>query len=276
MIAVDDDSCRSKNYSMSTKRKKPEHGKRLEQRRKELSYTTEDVVGRANDVIQGFIDEDEYAHEKPHETNKTMWNRLEMGDRAPNMLKVYEIKAIAEALQWSPQQLADALDIALPKSLRDEGFSSFFHQSVFYGDKSEISIIKAYDARYDTGMSDYPVPTAFLKNRRMNPKRAFLVVVRDELFMDEWSRREFAPFTELWCVLSDESPQEGNIAIVEVPGYTDKYGVYYEQGQSYITLACLEPNLKPVVIERSNVKVVAVLAFDVRPRLKNLDSLEPL
>jgi len=276
MIAVDDDSCRPKTYSMPKKRKKPEHGRRLEQRRDELDRTIEAAVDLANDVIHELIESGEHQHEKPHETNKTTWWRLEMGDRPANLLKVYEIRAFAEALDWSPQQFADALDIVLPKSLRDEGFSSFFHQTVDDGDKSEISIIKSYDARYDIGMSDYPVPTMFLKNRGMNPKRSLLVVVRDELFMDEWTRGEFPKLTELWCVLSDDAPYKGNVVIVEVPGYENKYGVYYEQEQSYVIFSCLEPDLKPVIIAREDLRIVGVLAFDARPRLKNLESLEPL
>ena len=81
-------------------RQKPPYGKRLEERRTELHKSRQ----RIEDETRGTIYE--------------MWlHRLEFGEKSPDTLTLTEIDKLARALEWTPHQLTEALEIELPEGL---------------------------------------------------------------------------------------------------------------------------------------------------------------
>lgn len=274
MYAVDVKQSVKHNEAMPKKRQKPDYGRKLEQRRFELANRTmEEVVNRANDTIDKLIKQGSFSKENPHPTNITNYWRIETGVRKPFNLRKYELVALASALEWTPKQLAAILDITLPKSLDGHDETPFMltsHQSTHMG------TIKSYDPRFHEGLVAIQVPKVFLQSIKLADERALGVVVSDSLFMDETCRRDYPKLTELWCVLWQGKPQVNNVVIIKVPNFQDVYGVYLEQGQPYVILNRFDPPTPPVVVHKDELDIVAVLTHEVRPRVKNLQTFDPL
>jgi hypothetical protein len=79
------------------RRPKPEYGKRLEARRKALRKSLDDIVNELDGQVY-----------------KQLWYRVENGIKLPQSLTIDQINLFARALEWTPQQLANALEITLP------------------------------------------------------------------------------------------------------------------------------------------------------------------
>jgi phage repressor protein C with HTH and peptisase S24 domain len=87
-------------YSMATKprtKPKPDYGQRLEQRRGQVRKSLDDIADETDGVLY-----------------KQFLYRLENGRKKPSTLTVDQIGLLATALEWTPRQLADALNIVLP------------------------------------------------------------------------------------------------------------------------------------------------------------------
>jgi SOS-response transcriptional repressor LexA len=83
------------NVSTNTrKRPKPEYGKRLEARRKQLRKTLESIDAETNGVLY-----------------KQLWYRVENGYKKPDTLTVDEVALFSRVLEWTPQQFKEATGI---------------------------------------------------------------------------------------------------------------------------------------------------------------------
>ena len=93
-------------YNMATKpptKPKPEYGQRLEARRAVLRKSLDNIADETN----GFL-------------YKQLLYRLENGRKRPETLNMEQIAYLARALEWSPGQLASALNVVLPAQLQDK------------------------------------------------------------------------------------------------------------------------------------------------------------
>lgn len=82
---------------------KPDYGKRLEERRNEIRKSYDRLVAEADGRLY-----------------KQWFYRLENGRKRPESLTPEEIDLLAQLLEWTPHQLAEALGITLPTSVYGE------------------------------------------------------------------------------------------------------------------------------------------------------------
>jgi hypothetical protein len=203
-----------------------------------------------------------------------MW-RLENGKKHPATLKPEQIKGIAHLLKIPVHTLADALDIALPKSLREESEATSgdaTHSSQNY--QNNFVTLWVFDALYSYEMTVQQFPSISLESRGLEPERTIPVTVRDNMLMDSETRLEYPEGTLLFC----HELEQGQVADEECVIFakatiadTEQYLVYYESAQEYVTLS--KAGERPVVVSRLDIVPIAVCLYDSRPHPKALKYL---
>lgn len=201
--------------------------------------------------------------------------RLENGKKHPSTLKPEQITGIAHLLKISVHALADALDIALPKSLRKESEAASgdaTHNSQSY--QNSFVTLWVFDVLYCDEMTVQQFPSISLESRGLEPERTIPVTVRDNMLMDSETRLEYPEGTLLFCHELEKGQvvdEECVIFAKATIAGTEQYLVYYEQAQEYITFS--KVGERPIVVSRLDIVPVAVCLYDSRPHPKALKFL---
>lgn len=205
-------------YKMPSTRKapKPEYGKRLEKRREEIRKSYDRLAAETNDRLY-----------------KQWFYRLENGRKRPETLTPEEIDLLAQVLEWTPHQLAEALGISLPASVYGEIHGGSVQP---VGMVAPVAFLGAVSAGLDENEGDVTLyrdtPIAFLAGSK--PEDCFWLEVqgdsmacpdvRQSIPEGSWAlfdrTKDPRPGKTICCILEKDGRR---IRILKKYGRSDKY-----------------------------------------------------
>ncbi|MEM7738934.1 MAG: hypothetical protein AAF267_24470, partial [Deinococcota bacterium] len=185
---------------------------------------------------------------------------------------------LAQALQWSVSELAEALEINLNKNLLNPNDRFMSKVSSTNDEHSYYVQVRAFDIRYDNQMTTVDIPVSFLKSKQLDPEKLQIVTSREKLFMDEASRIDFPDGTDIWFYDVDHEPVMGNYVLCEFyDNQISHKGIYKNQGQTrLVTFHSPAISERPTIVEISRLEILGVAFSFQKAVIESLETLKPL
>lgn len=208
------------------------------------------------DVMERFVLAHWTGDGDPPKIYKQLVQRVEWGDVNPQALNTWQLEAFAHGLNWSVAQLADALELRLPKNFVEASAyatPTLFEDTPAKNTSAEL-VLNCYDFKENTWMTKQVSKSILPPNA--TPVNTFLTVAQPQTF----AGLELHPqlHTGMTIVFnSNQTPAEGDTVFVHDEG-ADVYGVvtYKPDSSSYAVIKLDES--RAVVL--SSPKVIGVMS----------------
>lgn len=208
------------------------------------------------DVMERFVLAHWTGEDDPPKIYKQLVQRVEWGDVNPQALNTWQLEAFAHGLNWSVAQLADALELRLPKNFVE---ASAYAAPTLFDDNSARNtaaelVLNCYDFNENTWMTKQVSKSILPPNA--TPVNTFLTVIQPQTL----AGLELHPQLHAGMTIAfnnNQTPAEGDTVFV----HDEAQGVYgvvtHRVGASNYAVISLDES-RAVVL--STPKVIGVMS----------------
>lgn len=152
----------------------PPHGVRIRRRRKQLHLSQDELA----DIMERYILAHWTGNGEPPKIYKQLIQRVEWGDTKPQALNAWQVEAFAHGLNWTLTQLADALELRLPKGFFErEAYAAptLFDENITSQTSAQV-VLNCYNFIQNTWMTKQVTKSTLPRNA--TPVNTFVTVIQ--------------------------------------------------------------------------------------------------